>query len=166
MLDVYATVDDLIDRFGEAEMIGLTDPDNTAVQSDRAQRKLDDAHALANSYVGMAYRLPLAGCAKPAPQPGNSQAVEYVAPPLLTRLVCDIARYYLYDDKCTDEVLKRYEQAKQELLHISQGKATLACPWGGVAGDPLSADPQAGGCEVGYSFPARQMTDETLRGFA
>ena len=59
MLDVYATVDDLIDRFGEAEMIGLTDPDNTAVQSDRAQRKLDDAHALANGYVGMAYRLPL-----------------------------------------------------------------------------------------------------------
>ena len=42
MLDVYATVDDLIDRFGEAEMIGLTDPDNTAVQSARAQRKLDD----------------------------------------------------------------------------------------------------------------------------
>ena len=166
MLDVYATVADLIDRFGEAEMIGLTDPDNTAVQSDRAQRKLDDAHALANSYVGMAYRLPLAGCAKPAPQPGNPQAVGYVAPPLLTRLVCDIARYYLYDDKSTDEVLKRYEQAKQELLHISQGKATLACPWGGVAGDPLSADPQAGGCEVGYSFPARQMTDETLRGFA
>ena len=38
MLDVYATVDDLIDRFGEAEMIGLTDPDNTAVQSARAQR--------------------------------------------------------------------------------------------------------------------------------
>ena len=166
MLDVYATVDDLIDRFGEAEMIGLTDPDNTAVQSARAQRKLDDAHALANGYVGMAYRLPLAGCAKPAPQPGNPQAVETVAPPLLARLVCDIARYYLYDDKCTDEVLKRYEQAKQELLHISQGKATLACPWGGVAGDPLSADPQAGGCEVGYSFPPRQMTDETLRGFA
>ena len=166
MLDVYATVDDLIDRFGEAEMIGLTDPDNTAVQSARAQRKLDDAHALANGYVGMAYRLPLAGCAKPAPQPGNPQAVETVAPPLLARLVCDIARYYLYDDKSTDEVLKRYEQAKHELLHISQGKATLACPWGGVAGDPLSADPQAGGCEVGYSFPARQMTDETLRGFA
>ena len=166
MLDVYATVDDLIDRFGEAEMIGLTDPDNTAVQSARAQRKLDDAHALANGYVGMAYRLPLAGCAKPAPQPGNPQAVETVAPPLLARLVCDIARYYLYDDKSTEEVLKRYEQTKQELLHISQGKATLACPWGGVAGDPLSADPQAGGCEVGYSFPARQMTDETLRGFA
>ena len=166
MLDVYATVDDLIDRFGEAEMIGLTDPDNTAVQSARAQRKLDDAHALANGYVGMAYRLPLAGCAKPAPQPGNPQAVETVAPPLLARLVCDIARYYLYDDKSTEEVLKRYEQAKQELLHISQGKATLACPWGGVAGEPLSADPQAGGCEVGYSFPARQMTDETLRGFA
>ena len=166
MLDVYATVDDLIDRFGEAEMIGLTDPDNTAVQSARAQRKLDDAHALANGYVGMAYRLPLAGCAKPAPQPGNPQAVETVAPPLLARLVCDIARYYLYDDKSTDEVLKRYEQAKQELLHISQGKATLACPWGGVAGDPLSADPQAGGCEVGYSFPQRQMTDDTLRGFA
>ena len=166
MLDVYATVDDLIDRFGEAEMIGLTDPDNTAVQSARAQRKLEDAHALANGYVGMAYRLPLAGCAKPAPQPGNPQAVETVAPPLLARLVCDIARYYLYDDKSTEEVLKRYEQAKQELLHISQGKATLACPWGGVAGEPLGDDPQAGGGEVGYSFPQRQMTDDTLRGFA
>ena len=31
MLDVYATVSDLIDRFGEPEMIGLTDPDNAVV---------------------------------------------------------------------------------------------------------------------------------------
>ena len=159
----YATVQDLIDRFGEPEMIQLTDAAHqAAVQPARIQLKLDDAHALADGYLARVFALPLTGCAKPV----GVGAVEMVPPPQLTRAVCDIARYYLYDDKCTDEVLKRYEQAKQELLHISQGKATLACPWGGVAGEPLSADPQAGGCEVGYSFPARQMTDETLRGFA
>lgn len=39
----YATVQDMIDRFGEAELIQLTDLDLLAVQAPKAQRALDDA---------------------------------------------------------------------------------------------------------------------------
>ena len=153
---IYATVQDMIDRFGEPEMIQLTDPDaQAAVQPARIQLKLDDAHALANGYVGMAYRLPLAGCAKPAPQPGNPQAVETVAPPLLARLVCDIARYYLYDDLAPEsEVYRRFKQATAELQAIADGKANLVCPWGGEAGQAISGT--AAG-ETYFDFEPRQI---------
>ena len=45
----YATVQDMIDRYGEPEMIQLTDPDILAVQASKAQRALDDAQACAIS---------------------------------------------------------------------------------------------------------------------
>ena len=48
----YATVQDMIDRFGEAELIQLTDLELLAVQASKAQRALDDAQALADGYVG------------------------------------------------------------------------------------------------------------------
>lgn len=166
MLNQYATIADMISRFGQREMIALTDTENQTLQAEPLQRKLDDAHALVDGYIGMVWRLPLQGCAKPAPTAANPAAVEHVAPPVLTRLVCDVARYYLYDDKSTDEVLKRYEQAKTELLHLSQGKATLTCPWGGAAGEPIAAQPQTGGNEVTYKFSPRQITDENLQGFS
>lgn len=166
-MDAYATVADLVDRFGEREIIALTDTDdNMAVREDRAQRKLDDAHALVDGYIGMAYKLPLAGCVKPAPQPGDPQAVIHVAPPLLVRIVCDVTRYYLYDDHAPDEIKTRYEGALQQLVHISQGRAVLACPWGGVAGEPLGAEPQTGGGEVAFSAAPRQITDAHLGWFA
>ena len=45
----YATVQDMLDRFGEPEMIQLTDAqEQAAVQAARIQLKLDDAHALAD----------------------------------------------------------------------------------------------------------------------
>ena len=141
----YVTRSDLVDRFGEDEIAQR----ESMLPSEAVGKAIADASATADDYLAGRYVVPVAP-----------------VPDTLKRLVCDIARYYLYDDKSTDEVLKRYEQAKQELLHISQGKATLACPWGGVAGEPLGDDPQAGGGEVGYSFPQRQMTDDTLRGFA
>lgn len=67
----YATVQDMVDRYGEAELVQLTDPDLVAVVEPKAVRALDDAQAFADGFVGRIYRLPLAGCAKPAPVPGQ-----------------------------------------------------------------------------------------------
>ena len=145
----YATVQDMIDRFGEPEMIQLTDAAHqAAVQPARIQLKLDDAHALADGYLARVFALPLTGCAKPV----GVGAVEMVPPPQLTRAVCDIARYYLYDDLAPEsEVYRRYKQATTELQAIADGKAQLMCPWGGEPG----------------AFPSRGETaGETLADFA
>ena len=112
----YATVQDMTDRYGERELIELTDSDLLAVQPARAERALADAQAFADGFVGRVYRLPLIGCRKPAPVPGNPGAVEVLPPAQLTRCVCDVARYYLYDDLAPEhEVYLRYKAAEREL---------------------------------------------------
>ena len=160
---IYATVQDMIDRFGEPEMIQLTDPaEQAAVQSARIQLKLDDAHALADGYLGRVYALPLAGCAKPV----GVGAVQYVPPPQLTRIVCDVARYYLYDALAPEhEVYLRYKAAQHELQQLADGRAVLACPWGGTPGQ-LVAGSEPGEGEVLHGFSPRAMTDDELRGYA
>jgi phage gp36-like protein len=162
----YASVQDMIDRYGEPEMIQLTDPDIVAVQATKVQLKLDDAQAFADGFVGRVYRLPLVGCAKPAPVPGDPGAVQYVAPPQLTRIVCDVARYYLYDNLAPEhEVYLRYKAAERELSQLADGKAVLSCPWGGVPGQLVAGD-APGDAEVYFGFSPRQITDDSLRGFA
>ena len=149
---IYATVQDMIDRFGEPEMIQLTDADElAAVKPARIELKLQDAHALADGYLGRVYALPLTGCAKPV-----GVAVELVPPPQLTRAVCDIARYYLYDDLAPEsEVYRRFKQATAELQAIADGKAALMCPWGGEPGAP--ANGAIGGGDTYHDFAPRQI---------
>jgi phage gp36-like protein len=153
----YATVQDMIRRFGEPEMIQLTDPDNQAVQPERIQLKLDDAHALADGCLGRVYVLPLTGCAKPG-------QIERVPPPQLTRIVCDIARYYLYDDLAPEsEVYRRFKTATDELQAIAIGDARLVCPWGGEPGDSAVGGPQSG--ETFHGFAPRQIGRDVDRGY-
>lgn len=162
----YASVQDMIDRFGARELTQLTDPDLLAVQAPAVDRALADAQALADGYVGRIYRLPLPGCTKPAPTAENPQAVQLVAPPQLTRIVCDVARYYLHDALAPEhEVYLRYKACERELAAIADGKAVLACPWGGTPGTLLAGD-APGEAEVSHGFSARQITDDSLRGFA
>ncbi len=162
---IYATVANMIARFGEPELILLTDLDNippSTVNVVRVEVKLADACAFVDGYVGQVYRLPLQGCAKPATTPGG--AIEYVAPPVLTRITCDLARYYLHDDLAPEaEVYRRYKAALKELEAIANGNALLACPWGGSAGALVGADAQQGE-EVSHSFSPRQITDD-MRGY-
>ena len=157
----YATPQDMVARFGEPEMIQLTDPDNAAVQVARVELKLDDAHALADGCLGAVFALPLAGCAKPV----AVGAVEYVPPPQLTRIVCDIARYYLYDDVAPDNaVAQRYKQARAELDLIAAGDATLTCPWGGEPGERLQAG-KLGEGESLFQFYPRSVADDVSGGY-
>ena len=157
---IYATVQDMIDRFGEPEMIQLTDADElAAVKPARIELKLQDAHALADGYLGRVYALPLTGCAKPV-----GVAVELVPPPQLTRAVCDIARYYLYDDLAPEsEVYRRFKTATAELQAIADGKAVLVCPWGGEPGAP--ANGAIGGGETWHDFAPRQIGREVDGGY-
>lgn len=164
----YATVADMVARFGERELIQLTDTTNippSAIDAPRVETKLADAAAFVDGYVGQVYRLPLTGCAQPVTVPGADPV--YVAPPVLTRLTCDLARYYLYDDLAPEnEVYRRYKAAVRELEAIAAGEAQLACPWGGSPGELIGTDAQSGSAEVQYEFSPRQITDDTLRGFA
>lgn len=159
---IYAVVADLVARFGERELIQLTDLDNippSTIDEGRVSTKIADASAFVDGYVGQVYRLPLAGCAKPPIVPGG--AVEYVAPPVLMRIVCDLARYYLHDDLAPEnEVYRRYKAAVRELEAIAAGDAQLACPWGGSPGELVGTDAQSGSIETLHRFSARQITDD------
>lgn len=159
----YATALDMTARYGEREMIELTDPDLTAVKLPRLELKLADAQAFADGFVARVYRLPLDGCAKPSVTPG---VIDRVCPPQLTRIVCDVARYYLYDDLAPEhEVYLRFKAAEKELLAMAEGRTVLTCPWGGAPGTLVANDPLGDG-EVFYSFSPRRMTDDSAGGYA
>lgn len=164
---IYATVQDMAARFGALELIQLTDIENippSEIDAARVEIKLADAQSFMDGYIGQVYRLPLVGCLKPAA--GGAQ--EYVPPPVLTRLACDLARYYLYDDLAPEnEVYRRYQAAVKELEAIATGRAQLACPWGGAPGQPLLvADAQAGDDVRIGSGCLHSRIDDDLRGFA
>lgn len=163
----YASVQDLIDRFGERELIQLTDQDELqVVKTPRAQRALDDAQAFVDSFVGRVFGLPLQGCPKPAPVAGDVHAVEHVAPPQLMRICCDVARYYLHTSISPEhEVYLRFKTAERELLSIADGKTLLSCPWGGAPGQQLAGD-APGEAEVYSSFSRRSVSDDDLGGYA
>ncbi len=111
---MYCTTQDLIDRFGQDELIRLTAeadsfgefPDQiNQVQVDRA---LSDAGATIDSYLAARYPLPL------------SQV-----PPVLNRYACDLSRYFLHDRNPLEEVTNRYKDAIRYLEKVAAGSISL-----------------------------------------
>lgn len=156
----YATVQDMVDRFGELELIQLTaGAAGTAVDADKVERALVDAQSFVDGFVGAVYQLPLSGCKKPSPVVGDPAAFVLVAPPMLTRSVCDVARYYLYDQVAPEhEVFVRYKAAEKTLLGLADSTTVLTCPWGGAPGEQLSGA-APGTAEVAYGFSRRLDAD-------
>ena len=105
----YATLADLVSRHGEDELAQLTDrlgagvPDAAIVE-----RALADADAEIDGYLASRYAMPLA-----------------TVPPVLARIACDIARYRLWEDRASDEVRRRYEDARRVLESIARGQVSL-----------------------------------------
>ena len=98
----YATVADMIARFGELEVLQLTDRNQEGV-IDKAVAKtaLDDATAEIDAYLGR-FKRPFGKI-----------------PPLLVRLCCDIARYRLTAAQgvlITEEIRNRYKIDVLDLL--------------------------------------------------
>lgn len=102
------TKDDLIHRFGMDEMVNLTDKEQYQFVDDTVVGyAIADASALVASYlkpVGLIDEL-------------DGSFVFMVngaiqkAPKALSLKLCDIARYYLYENGTTDIVEKRYSEA-------------------------------------------------------
>lgn len=110
---MYCTVADLTARFGEDELAALVQP--FALDDPEAQVALDlvrqDASAEIDSYLAARYSLPLP-----------------TVPPVLSRLACDLTRYYLYDDAAPEQVRQRYEDAIKLLNHLATGVVSLGLP--------------------------------------
>ena len=111
----YATLQNLTDRFGEDEILRLSDRDRSGdIDATVVAGKLADADAEIDGYLAGRYTLPLP-----------------VVPEALRRIACDIARYHLYDDRATEQVAKRYDDAIRFLKMVSKGDVQLGVDTGG-----------------------------------
>ncbi|KQO53074.1 gp436 family protein [Methylobacterium sp. Leaf85] len=141
----YAQTSDLIVRFGETELVQLTDLTHkppTTVEQDTVDRALGDATAFIDGYLSKVYGLPLASV------PAN-----------LVKMCCDIARYYLHGKRVDKDspITRAYAEAVAWLKDVAAGRVKLDD--GGVT--PAPAEGSAG--RVSGSKPV--FTRDSLRGF-
>lgn len=165
---MYLTALELMQRFGPQELAQTATPDDQVVVeaalmratiegasradwtsdeiavADLAAAAVDaalaDAGALIDGYLRARYTLPLTTVPLP-----------------LKRVAGDAARFYLMDDKATEEVRGRFEALNKLLQQIRDGRFTLG------AEDPTPA--QAGSAAVSTARPDRVMTATTLGAF-
>lgn len=145
----YAVVSDMTARFGEAEMIQLTyvasdGDDGPAVNAATIGLAIESASGQMDMYLGARQALPLTGLS-------TGQTAD------LTRLCCDIARYRLWDDRASDEVRARYEDAIRVMEMIATGKLTLIP-------DNMSSDTPASKIQTGTRTTI--FTDSVWESFA
>ena len=145
---MYATVTDMIARFGETQIIRLSQPeDRTAetVDEDKVNIALADASAVIDGYIRGRYSVPI------------------VAPPAeIVRATCIRARYDLSDPERsspTDEMGKGRADVIKWLEAISKELVNLDVPRALVTGtDQVGSGPR-------ISDRGRVFSQDTLRGF-
>lgn len=114
---------DMESRYGAKELIDLTDRGRyESINDEVLDKALGDATALVQSFLGA---LGIRAEALPSPPP-----------PALVIKACDIARWYLYEDKVTDVVQLRYDQALQWLRDLRKYPGMLGL---NLAGDQSTA---------------------------
>lgn len=134
----YATLQNLIDRFGETEIVQLTDRNgDDLIDTPVVDQALADADAEIDGHLQGRYTLPLPS-----------------KPKILVTYACDIARYRLYDERAPDQVRKRYEDAQKFLRAVSEGKVSLGLDTGSEP-TPITGGPA-------HESPGRVFTHETL----
>lgn len=105
----YADLAHLIDRFGEDELVQLTDKSGVGmVDMAPIERALTDAAAEIDAAVRGRYVLPMSP-----------------VPDLLTRVACDLARESLYAARPTEAVKDRAKTARGVLAKIATGAMRL-----------------------------------------
>jgi len=135
---VYATLQNLIDRFGNDALLIAADRDGDGqVDADVVEQALADADAEIDTYVGQQYKLPL-----------------NTVPRILTKLAVDIAFDTLSPeaDTATEHRKTRCEKAIQLLKAIAKGEVSL----GIQQGTPTSIKPAV------FSKPRRWGRDRRL----
>lgn len=140
----YATATDLIDRFGAEELAQRADRgvprlasaelltaaaaggDLSAWTADEQaaaaaaiavlERVLADASDTADGYLAGRVAVPLAS-----------------PPAAVKRMVCDLARYFLYDDQATETIQKRHDAAIAYFRDVAAGRVSLGADLGAAA---------------------------------
>lgn len=110
---MYATADAMREKFGERELIQLTDteePYQYAININKLNRAMREANSEIDAYVGSRYSLPL-----------------QTIPPFLIEIGCNLARYYAVtgDLSENDPIKNRYDSSIKTLIRISKGELTL-----------------------------------------
>lgn len=104
----YCTQQNLIDRFGELELIQLSDrTGHGVIDATVVGQAIADADAEINAYL-LAYSLPLS-----------------VVPAHLTSIACDIVRYRLLVAQEVEPITERYKIAIRYLEQVATGKIRL-----------------------------------------
>lgn len=145
---MYASVSDMIARFGETQIIRLSRPeDRTAetVDEEKVNIALTDASALIDGYIRGRYLVPIA-----------------VPPAEIVRAACVLARYDLSDtersspsdemSKGRADVIKWLEAISKELVNLDVPRALVS------GGDQVGSGPR-------ISDRGRVFSQDTLRGF-
>jgi phage gp36-like protein len=108
----YATLSDLVSRFGEEQLVQLTDRNGSGViDQSIVDQAINDASALIDGYLSGRYPVPLSP-----------------VPAILVGYACDLARYNLFPDANLDDVNTvriRQRDAIRFLEQVGQGKLSL-----------------------------------------
>lgn len=117
------TQQDLIDRFGEKELIKLTDRDNYQVIVESVvDTAIADAEGEVASYLRSANLVSVDALGKVIYRNGAK------LPSDLALHTCNIARYYLYGNGTTETVEKRYDDAIKWLDKVKKDPTMLTGP--------------------------------------
>lgn len=140
----YVTKQQMIDRFGERELVQLTDRSNVppaTIDDTVLDGALADAADMIDGYLKPVYALPLS-----------------VVPGILVRMAADIARYFLHARGVEKEsqVYRSYAEALAWLKGVSTGLIQLDADG--------TAPAQSGGGSVRAKSPDRVFTRDSLKG--
>lgn len=139
----YATQQDLIDRFGEGMLLGLTDratPPAGLIDTGVVTKALADTDAVINGYIRARYVVPLAD-----------------VPPQIADIAASIAIWKLHPYKPDDKIAEDYRDALKALREISAGIITLEVA--GVIPETI------GGTGAQVTDRERPLTAENLKGY-
>lgn len=127
-MNIYCNLPDLINRFGERELIELTDRNqDDAIDTASTDAAMEDAASIIDSYLLVRYCLPLAS-----------------VPVVLRNYACDIAMYNLWNLRRMGDIetiRTRYEDAIRWLERVRDYKAEII---GAKAKPAVSAEPVEG----------------------
>ncbi len=139
----YAARTDLVARYGERELVQVTDkakPPVGQADEDAIARALADADGEIDARISVRFAVPLAGD----------------APPVVVDVACRIARYKLHGDKATERIRADYEDAMRFLADVAARRANI----------PGLTEPTVGGVSnagpVAVAAPPVRFTDSVL----
>ena len=138
----YATLADLTERAGDAEIRQVADRDRDGTPDpDVIAAALEDADNTVNGYVGAKYALPL-----------------QTVPPLVVTWAVSIARYVVHGNGPPAHVIRDYEEAIKALKDVARGLIALPVEAG-------ETPPTTVNGTVMSAHPDPVFTPEKLRGW-